>query len=167
MDPAWSGRGGGGALPAYGRPKGTKLWTHTQLSPMLVNTMKAHTCNTKRSQKTFEPRANKPNLSNTGRNVTHTIRTSHTQVEMSPRDVTHKQVEISSCGVRQISMLIYWGRKHLHTFPHFVYGGRIECCDFPRLSTKRSFPAFYLQSTLFDSRVWLEYKGYFTSHTTA
>jgi hypothetical protein len=58
--------------------------THTQLSPMLVNTMKAHTCNTKRSsQKTFEPRANKPNLSHTSRNVSHTIRTSHTQVEMS------------------------------------------------------------------------------------
>ena len=50
---------------------------------MLVNTMKAHTCNTKRSQKTFEPRANKPNLAHTSRNVTHTIRTSHTQVEMS------------------------------------------------------------------------------------
>jgi hypothetical protein len=46
--------------------------------------MKAHTFNTKRSQKTFEPRANKPNLSHTSRlNVTHTIRTSHTQVEMS------------------------------------------------------------------------------------
>jgi hypothetical protein len=68
---------------SYGRPKGTKLWTHTQLSPMLVTTMKAHTCNTKRSQKTFEPRANKPNLSRTSRNVTHTIRTSHIQVEMS------------------------------------------------------------------------------------
>jgi hypothetical protein len=45
--------------------------------------MKAHTCNTKRSQKTFEPRANKLNLSHTSQNVTHTIRTSHTQVEMS------------------------------------------------------------------------------------
>ena len=45
--------------------------------------MKAHTCNTKRSQKTFEPRVNKPNLSHTSRNVSHTIRTSHTQVEMS------------------------------------------------------------------------------------
>ena len=41
-----------------------------------------HTCNTKRSQKTFEPRANKPNHSHTSRNVTHTIRTSH---EMSFR----------------------------------------------------------------------------------
>ena len=70
---------------------------------MLVNTMKAHTCNTKRSQKTFEPRANKPNLAHTSRNVTHTIRTSHTQVKMS-----HKKVELSSWGVRYIiSMLIY------------------------------------------------------------
>ena len=68
---------------AYGRPKGTKLSTHTQLSPMLVNSMKAHTCNMKRSQKIFEPHANKPNLSHTSRKVTHTIRTSHTQVEMS------------------------------------------------------------------------------------
>jgi hypothetical protein len=60
---------------------------------MLVNTMKTHTCNTKRSQKTFEPRVNKPNLSHTSRNV------------------THKKVELSSLGVRQISMLIYLGRK--------------------------------------------------------
>jgi hypothetical protein len=58
-------------------------YEHTQLSTMLVNTMKAHTCNTKRSQKTFEPRANKPNLSHPSRNVSHTIRISHTQVEMS------------------------------------------------------------------------------------
>ena len=73
---------------------------------MLVNTMKAHTRNTKRSQNTFEPRANKrPNLSHTSRNVTHTIRTSHTQVEIT-------------------FMLIYLGRKNLHTFPNFVlYGG--------------------------------------------
>jgi hypothetical protein len=67
----------------YRRPKGTKLWTHTQLSPMPVNTMKGHTCNMKRSQKTFEPRANKQNLSHTSLNVIHTIRTSHTQVGMS------------------------------------------------------------------------------------
>jgi hypothetical protein len=49
----------------YVCPKGTKLWTHTQLSPMLVNTMKSHTCNTKSSQKAFEPRAIKPNLAHT------------------------------------------------------------------------------------------------------
>jgi S-ribosylhomocysteine lyase LuxS involved in autoinducer biosynthesis len=48
-------------------------YEHTQLSPMLVNTMKGHTCNMKRSQKTFEPRANKPNLSHTSRNVIHTM----------------------------------------------------------------------------------------------
>jgi hypothetical protein len=125
----------------YGRPKGTKLWTHTQLSPMLVNTMKAHTCNMKRSQKTFEPRANKPNLSHTSRNVTHTIRISHTQVEM-----LHKKVELSSWGVRQISILIYLGRNNLHIFLHFVYGGRIKYCEFPRFTTKHSF----------GSRVWLE-----------
>ena len=96
---------------------------------MLVNTMKAHTCNTKRSQKTFEPRANKPNLSHTSRNVTHTIRTS----QHTSRNVAHKKVELSSWGVRQIRMLIYLGRENLHIFPNFVlYGGRLKCCDFPR-----------------------------------
>ena len=52
--------------------KRDKIITHTQLSPMLVNTMKGHTCNMKCLQKTFEPHANKPNLPHTSRNVTHT-----------------------------------------------------------------------------------------------
>jgi hypothetical protein len=91
--------------------------------------MKAHTCNTKRSQKAFEPR-------------THKLEKSHTQYGSShtqSRNVTHKKVELSSWGVRQISMLIYLGRHILHTFPHFVYGGRIECCDFPRFNYKALF----------------------------
>ena len=84
--------------------------------------MKGHTCNMKRSQKTFEPRA--------------ISRTSHTQVEMSHK----KKVELSSWGIRQISMLIYIGRKNLHTFPHFVYGVIAgECCDFPGLNYKALF----------------------------
>jgi hypothetical protein len=53
--------------------------------------------------------------------------------------MSHKKVEFSSWGVRQISMLIYLGRKNLHTFPHFVYGGRIECCDYPRFNYKALF----------------------------
>ena len=53
------------------RDKIMNTHTHTQLNPKLVNTMKAHKCNIKRSQKTFELRANKPNLSHTSRNVTH------------------------------------------------------------------------------------------------
>jgi hypothetical protein len=113
--------------------------THTIKSnhgSMLVNTMKAHTCNTKRSQKTFEPRANKPNLSHTSRNVTHTIRISHTQVEMSH---TKKSNFLRGVFGKLASMLIYLGRKNLHIFPHFVYGGRIECCKFPRFNYKALF----------------------------
>jgi hypothetical protein len=90
-------------IALYGRPKGTKLWTH--------NT----------------------NLSHTSRNV------------------TDKQVELSSWGVRQISMLIYWGKlKNLHTFPHFIYGGKMECCDIPRLSTSTLFPRF-----IYKALFWL------------
>jgi hypothetical protein len=91
--------------------------------PKLVNTMKAHTCNKKRSQKTFEPRANKPNLH---KSKCHTHNTKH---KSKCHTQWHKKVELSSWGVRQISMLIYLGRKNLHTFPYFVYGGRVECCD--------------------------------------
>jgi hypothetical protein len=102
---------------------------------MFVNTMKVHTCNTKRSQKTFEPRANKPNLAHTSRNVnTHNTNLSHTS-----RNVTHKKVELPSWGVRQISMLIYLGRNNLHIFPHFVYGERIKYCESPRFKTRVAF----------------------------
>jgi hypothetical protein len=40
---------------------------------------------------------------------------------------------------QQISILIYLGRKNLHSFPHFVYGGRIECRDFQRFNYKALF----------------------------
>jgi hypothetical protein len=56
--------------------------------PKLVNTMKAHTCNTKRSQKTFEPRANKPNL-HKSKCHTHTIRN-------TSRNVTHNDTKKSN-----------------------------------------------------------------------
>jgi hypothetical protein len=84
----------------------THTHTHTQLSPMLVNTMKAHTCSLIRNA-AQKRHSNHAQIS----------RTSHTQVEMSHTQYeplthkskcrTQKKVELSSWGVRQISMLIY------------------------------------------------------------
>ena len=101
----------------YGRPKGQN-YEHTQLSPVIVNTMKV-------IRNAHKRHSNHAQIS----------RTTHTQVEMSHTQyepLTHKskchtqKVELPSWGVWQISMLIYLGRQNLHIFPHFVYGGRIK-----------------------------------------
>jgi hypothetical protein len=79
--------------------------------------MKGHTCNTKRSQKTFEPRTNKPNHSQKSR----TTRTKYEPAKTRPI-VTRAQMstfrtqtsQTSLWGVQRIIMLIYFV-LHNHT----------------------------------------------------
>ena len=100
--------------------------------------MKAHTCNTKRSQKTFEPRANKPNLSHTSRNVT------HTQYE----PLTHKSKH-GRMGRKKLG-----GRKKI--CPTFSDCARVFRRNFPKLLStggRRSDYEKFLLDSIFPTKL--------------
>jgi hypothetical protein len=111
--------------------------THTQLSPMLVNTMKAHTCSLIRNA-AQKRHSNHAQIS----------RTSYTQVEMSHTQyepLTHK----SKCRTQKSRTFFVGGsaNKYVNLLrtKKIAY---ISALCLRRENRMLRFPAFYLQSTL-------------------